>query len=117
MSDTRDTVTACPSCNSCELYERETLTPQWLCLDCREQFEEPVRRPPIQPGGEPEYMTDACPSCESAQSLYERKNKKPRWICHVCGHEFDEPMQRPAIGGHEAGHRSPLVDMDPEEVP
>lgn len=62
-------------------------------------------------------LTDACPSCESARSVHKRKEKKPTYICHECGHEFEEPERRQPRNGIEAGRGSPLVDLDPEEVP
>lgn len=62
-------------------------------------------------------MTAACPSCGSARDLYQRIEKSPAWICNECGDEFDEPIRRPAEGGSGAGYNSPLLDLDPEEVP
>lgn len=39
-----DTTTACPECDSSQVYERETKTPAWRCNDCGAEFETPVER-------------------------------------------------------------------------
>lgn len=58
----------------------------------------------------------ACPDCDSAKSLYHRRTVDT-WKCHECGAEFDEPIERESKGRTEPGRGSPLVDLDPEELP
>jgi transposase-like protein len=45
--DGNETVTACPDCNSSQVYERTTMPAviRWRCHHCAAQFAEPKRRP------------------------------------------------------------------------
>jgi hypothetical protein len=39
-----ETTTACPECDSSQVYERQTVSPAWRCNDCGAEFETPVER-------------------------------------------------------------------------
>lgn len=60
------TVQACPRCDSTNLYHRIYKTPEWLCLTCNYEFEEPHLRPSrrvgqradLQPGDDADYDWD-----------------------------------------------------------
>jgi len=53
MSKTQETVTACPECDKPHIRARKTMSPTWLCRDCRAEFEEPRERPPRERGKTP----------------------------------------------------------------
>lgn len=53
MTDTERIVTACPSCDSTNVFERATKTPPWRCSACGHEFDEPHERPARPPGGAP----------------------------------------------------------------
>lgn len=44
-----ETTTACPECDSSQVYERETVSPPWRCNDCGAEFETPIEREPRDP--------------------------------------------------------------------
>lgn len=42
----KPSTTACPACDSCNVYERAVAKPseKWRCCDCSNEFPEPVYR-------------------------------------------------------------------------
>jgi len=67
MRDYRQT-NACPHCDSSNVHKRTTLSPKWLCADCRKTFERAVRRdsrrfPPSETAAT-SGNTYHCPVCD-----------------------------------------------------
>jgi hypothetical protein len=45
MSETSETVKACPECDTVKIQKRKTLKPDYRCRICSEEFAEPATRP------------------------------------------------------------------------